>query len=242
MRNSKYLSEENYQRSQKKISRTAWIVLLIGLLVGGSLIAMGVKKQSEINHKYSDENKEELLEQIAAEKEELEAKIADLEAKGIEYDSGAGYTDGEAYDLKVLVKVLDPSFDYWKFDEYKDNALTAEYCSLKEQYRQIDQGFGAKFESSDYVHFYAFGGMAILMSCAIAGMITMVAKRRDIMAFSMQQSMPVMQETLENMMPVAQRNFEKMAPYYQKVATPMAREFAKEMAKGFKEGWEDDTQ
>jgi len=104
----KYLNEETYQKSKKKISMAAVIVLLIGLLVGGGLITLGVLRQKNVNDKYSEESKEKLQEKLSVEKKKLEAKKQELEDRGIKYNSFVEYTDGEAYDLYLIVNVLNP--------------------------------------------------------------------------------------------------------------------------------------
>ena len=49
MENKKYLTEENYERGKKKIKTIALVILVVGLLIGGSLIATGLMKQGKIN-------------------------------------------------------------------------------------------------------------------------------------------------------------------------------------------------
>lgn len=56
MNEKRYLNEENYQRGKKKVMTIALIVLVIGLLIGGSLIFIGIKKQNDVNSKYSSIN------------------------------------------------------------------------------------------------------------------------------------------------------------------------------------------
>lgn len=152
MDKKEYLSEETYQKNKKKITKIAIVVLIVGVLIGGILIVAGLIKQMRVNSQYSEESKESLQEKIAierqnleakkveletertnalaVEKQNLESKKADLEAKGIKYDVFAKYDDGESYDLKIITKALDPSFDNCAFDEYKNNALTTKYCSI----------------------------------------------------------------------------------------------------------------
>lgn len=216
MMEKEYLNEEKYQKTKKKISVVALIVLIIGLLLGGSLIFNGFQKQEEINEKYSDENKSSISEQISIEKQKLEAKKLELESKGVKYDVFAKYTDGEAYDLKIITKVLDPSFDLWDFNEYKENPITGKYCSLRRQLDDISNEFNKTWDSSEYIQFYISGGFVIFFFCIISSMIYMASKRREIAAFTAQQVIPVTQE-----------NIEKMAPFVGNVA--------KEIANGIKE-------
>ena len=147
-----FLTEENYEKGKKKLKMVAIIILVMGLLVGGSLITVGILKQSKTNSNYSEETVKKLQNDIEAEKVNLETKKAELESKrdealrvekqnlenkkqeliskGIKYDNSTKYDDGESYDLKIITKALDPSFDYCAFDEYKNNDLTKDYCLL----------------------------------------------------------------------------------------------------------------
>jgi len=227
MEKKEYLSEENFQKNKKKILMVASIVLVIGLLIGGSLIATGLMKQNKVNSQYSEESQSSVSEQLAAEKNNLQQKKSELELKGIEYKGNAKYTDGEVYDLYIITNVLNPSFEYCVFGEYKNNDLTSKYCSLKNNLDDISSDFNKKFDSHDSIPFYMFGAFVIVASCMIAGSIYMFAKRREIIAFSAQQ-----------VMPLAQEGIEKMAPTVGSVAGTIG----KEIAKGIKEGLKDEEE
>ena len=147
-----FLTEENYERGKKKLKMIAIIVLVIGLLIGGSLITVGILKQSKTNSNYSEDTIKKLQNDIEAEKVNLETKKTELEgkrdealrvekqnlenkkqeliSKGIKYDNSTKYDDGESYDLKVITNALDPSFNYCAFDEYENNVITRDYCLL----------------------------------------------------------------------------------------------------------------
>lgn len=147
-----FLTEENYEKGKKKLKMVAIIVLVIGLLAGGSLITVGILKQSKTNSNYSEDTIKKLQNDIEAEKVNLETKKAGLESKrdealrvekqnlenkkqeliskGIKYDNFTKYDDGESYSLKIITNVLDSSFSYCAFDEYKNNELTKDYCLL----------------------------------------------------------------------------------------------------------------
>lgn len=147
-----FLTEENYERGKKKLKMVAIIVLVMGLLIGGSLITVGILKQSKTNSNYSEDTIKKLQNDIEVEKVNLETKKTELEgkrdealriekqnlenkkqeliSKGIKYNNSTKYDDGESYDLKIVTNVLDPSFNYCAFDEYKNNGLTKNYCLL----------------------------------------------------------------------------------------------------------------
>lgn len=230
--NKEFLTEENYNRGKRKISFISLIVLCCGLLVGGVLVAIGVMRNIEISNRYSSENIARVEKQIEDEKAKLEARRKELADKGVKYDYSANYTDGDAYEYKIIYNVLDPSFDRCHMDEYKDSKVTKKYCSLKEELDEISDDFNKEFESFDSIPFFMFGGFIIFASLIISFTTYITTKRREMMAFSMQQVMPVAQEGMEKMEPtlskVGSRMMKNMAPAY--------GEMAKEISKGIKEG------
>ena len=76
--------------------------------------------------------------------------------------------------------------------------------------------------------FFMFGGVIIIASCMVSGSIYMITKRREMLAFGMQQVMPVAQEGIEKMTPTIKKVGKEMAPMY--------GDIAKEISKGIKEG------
>lgn len=295
MANKTYLSEERYQKNKMKISKFALIILIIGFIIGGSLITIGITKQIKVNSNYSSESKENLQKELDAEKVNLENKREELEnkrtgalndekkklenkkseltSKGIEYDSFAKYNEGESYDLKIVTNALDPSFNNCAFDEYKNNALTSSFCLISNRQDENSKGinainsaldlnfdyclfddaknnyytskycslkneladktdFNKSFDSHDSIPFYMFGAFIIIASCMIAFSIYMLAKRREILAFNVQQVMPIAKEGIEEIAPT----IGKAKASILKEMTPIYGETVKEIAKGIKEG------
>lgn len=137
---------------------------------------------------------------------------------------------------------MDPSFNHCAFDEYKNNTLTKEYCSLKADLKELESTnieFEKKFNNSSTIPYFMFGGFVIIATLMISGSIYMITKRREIMAFSTQQVMPIAQEGIEKMTPTMAKVAEDMSPTIKKVAKDMAPvygEIAKEITKGIKKG------
>lgn len=76
MENKKeFLTEENYQKGKKKLKTIALVILIVGILIGGSLITIGLIKQSKINSQYSEESKAIKLEQLETEKQKLAEEL-----------------------------------------------------------------------------------------------------------------------------------------------------------------------
>ena len=80
-----------------------------------------------------------------------------------------------------------------------------------------------------YLIFYYIGASIIVFSCLIAGIFYLIAKKREIKAFTIQQTMPVTQEAIE-----------KMAPTIGNAAGTVGKDIAQGIASGIKEGIRDD--
>ena len=130
-------NEEELKTAKKKNKKKSLIVLIIGLIIGSILVGIGVKNQTSLT---SEEHRASISQQLASETAILQAKAAQLKAKGVKYNKFAEYQDGDEYTLKLIVNVLDPSFPHWKFDEYEDNPLTSRYCELKEDLDELENG------------------------------------------------------------------------------------------------------
>ena len=59
--NKEFLTEENYERGKKKVKMVALISLILGLLIGGGLIATGVIKSSNASSKEEIQSKIDTL-------------------------------------------------------------------------------------------------------------------------------------------------------------------------------------
>lgn len=171
-----YLSEEKYQKAEKTISLIAAFVLIVGLGIGGFLIYNGVAKPASAK-----------VDELGV---KLENKKGELEAKGIKYDNFARYSDGEAYDLKIVTNALDPNLVSCKFAEYINNTLTKDYCSAKNSI-----GDFASTRSKMY------GVFVCIATCMISFSIYTFAKKRYILAFKLQQGMPVAKEGINEIAP-----------------------------------------
>ena len=201
MDEKKYLNEEKYQKTEKGITVFAILILVVGLLIGGFLIYRGIAKPA--------------TSKVDALEKKLEEKRNELISKGIEYDESSKYTDGEKYDLYIITEALDPSFSNCEFDECKNNSITKEYCAAKNSI--------SEFSNRTSIMFGAFICIATFM---IFVSVLTFAKRRHILAFTTQQTMPVAKESIDEMAPTIGN---------------AAGEIAKDITKGIKNGLEDEN-
>ena len=195
------LNEKKFQKTKNKLRVIILVVWLIFIALGIFLIYKGLGNNSN-NKLLSIENK-------------LKEQKESLEASGLKYDTFATYSDGDLYNLKIITNVLDPSFSYCSFDEYKNNAITSEYCSLKNS--------NSSFAKTSFL---MFGGFIVIASSMFCGVLYLsLIKRREIMAYTIQQ-----------VMPVAKEGIDKISPTVAKATGNIA----KEVTKGIKEGLKDE--
>lgn len=195
------LNEGKFQKTKNKLRIIILVVWLIFIALGIFLIYKGLGNNSS-DKLLSIENK-------------LKEQKESLEASGLKYNTFATYSDGDLYNLKIITEVLDPSFSYCSFDEYKNNSITSEYCSLKNS--------NSSFAKTSFL---MFGGFIIIASSMFCGVLYLsIIKRREIMAYTAQQ-----------VMPVAKEGIDKISPTIAKATGNIA----KEVTKGIKEGLKDE--
>jgi len=227
-----YLSEEQYLKNKEKIKKISLIVLIVGLLIGASIIIAGVIKSKNYDENISsaeEENVEETKteDEIRAEIAAKEAEMDILEKEKTRLDREASriFMEEEGYTDNYYAKVGEAAIG----EQITD--LRKEIAELETEIWEIDSGFNSSAKTtSDFMNktkksieitpYYSFGGFIILVSFMASGLIYFFAIRREVAAFTTQQ-----------VMPIAQEGTEKMAPSIGKVA--------KEAAKGVREGIKD---
>lgn len=148
----KYLSEEKYRKTKRKLLRISIFVLLLGFSIGIGVILIGVRNKIKLEEYYSEENRIKVSEQVDIERTNLEKRKEELENKGIEYDESTDYLSGEEYELYCIKKVLTLDFDWCSQDEYKNNGITHKYCKLKNELYKIGDTFNKKIEDNLYIY------------------------------------------------------------------------------------------
>ncbi len=201
-----FLTEENYERGKKKVMTIAIIVLLLGLLIGGSLIATGIIKSSQVPTASSTERSKET---IQSEIDSLNSELATLKAQKNQEFKTNGFSE-----------------EYYRLDN-EIQTKQSKVTDLETEIWKADSGFNSTKDSiskAKYVPFYMFGAFIIISSCMISGAIFLFAKRREITAFTAQQ-----------VMPVAQEGIEKMAPTVGNAAGSIAQGITKGIKEGMKD-------
>lgn len=212
----KYLNEETYRKGKKGLTIAAIVVIAIGLLIGGFLIFNGINKANGTGEK--------TVEELKKEKSKLNEELIPYEAKKNEEFLKNGFSE-----------------EYYRLDN-KIDELRSEITDIEREISKANMGF----RTAGAMPFFMFGGFIIIASLMIGGSILMMAHRRNIMAFSVQQAMPVVKEGIDEIAPVigsaAGKMAEAVAPSVKKVSQDMAPVYgdvAKEISKGIKEGLKD---
>lgn len=178
-----FLTEENYERGKKKVVKIALIVLILGLLIGGSLIATGIIKSSQVETTTSSARSKET---IQTEIDALNSELATLEAKKNQEFQSNGFSE-----------------EYYRLDN-EIETKKSKVSDLKTEIWKADSGFNSTEDSiskAKYVPLYILGAFIIIVSCTISGALYLFSKRREITAFTAQQVMPVAQEGIDKMAP-----------------------------------------
>ncbi len=189
MEKKELLNEENYEKTKKKITTISLIILIIALLIGSTLIALGIiktntsKKDAEKVNQERYNASEQRLKEIASEKESLNLQY---DAKNQECDS------------------LDMSAKDWysKVNQCRRDAsaISSKITNLESEEFKLNNNYD-KVEAKNYIPLSVFGGVIIFIGGMISLSIYLIAKKRDISAFAIQQSMPLAQEVIGKMAP-----------------------------------------
>lgn len=231
MEKKEYLSEEKFQKSKKKITIIALVVLMLGVLAGGSLIAMGLTKNYKVNNVYPKEivkkeaelntKKTELENQIQPTVDEIN-KLLRVPFEG--FNEAYYERQDKVAQLKKTIapvqKQINEINDYFDMGMCHNANITMEVCALKE------------YNTFDSIPLFMIGAFIVIASGMFAGTIFMIAKGRDILAFGTQQTMPVVQEGMEKMAPtigkaagtIAKEGIEQVAPTLGKALGTIAKD------------------
>lgn len=217
MEKKELLNEDNYEKTKKKITTISLIILIVALLIGSTLIALGIiktntsKKDAEKVNQERYNASEQRLKEIASEKESLNLQY---NAKKQECDS----LDMRAKDWYSKVNQC-----------HRDaSAISSKITNLESEEFKLNNNYD-KVEAKNYIPLSVFGGVIIFIGGMISLSIYLIAKKRDISAFAIQQSMPLAQETIE-----------KMAPTVGNAAGTVGKGIAKGITSGIKEGLKTD--
>lgn len=249
------LNEESYLKSKNKLLKIAKIILITGLVIGLGLIIGGILVISNANKDNSSQIDEGLLsytvvpvnnettttertkEVIQSEIDAINDELASLKArKNTEFTTN-GFSeeyyklDNEIDKKTKQVRELEDEISDIEFREDAQNGMD----QMNDFFQTVtdDSEFGSEVKDTAKKGFASVGGIIMIYvgicviggTLLISGIIFIIAKKRDIAAFSMQQTMPLAQEGIE-----------KMSPTVGKAAGTIGKEIAKGISEGIKEG------
>ena len=212
-----YLDEEKYQRNARTVGNVSKILFLIAVVGAGILIFFGVRQIVTTAKRTSPEGIAELQAKVDEEARPVRERKSELMNKGVMVSTD--YNDEEGYELHVLNRALDPSFNYCSnSSELQNNKLTSKYCAAKNDLEDAQEDTAQHYALS--VPFFV-GALMILMIFGTLGLqALLISKGREVAAFGAQQGMPVVKEGAE-----------KLGPTMEKTA--------KHITKGIKDGLKD---
>ena len=196
-----FLTEEKYEKGKGVIKKVALVVLVLALLVGGILICLGITKVNNAK-KTNEERYAEAERLVQQEKEADQLRISEIDK---EIESLNTSCDDFDFDCTFANKTKVYKLEFEK-SKLENKRYTVKY----------DEVFG-----EEYYILVVIGAIIVLLGLGFAIKAFLFSKRREIMAFTTQQ-----------VMPVAQEGIEKMAPTFGNAAG----EIAKGISKGVQEG------
>lgn len=231
MEKKELLTEENYEKSKKKVTIIAIVVLLVGLALGLFLIGLGVSKQNAA--KRENETNYKLAQEAAQSKAaEAEKRLEEIKKEIDDYNTQIN----ALHEQKDALNMSDPNW-FAQTSKYQREIsdLDKKVAQLNtEKFKLENSNYTAEYDEislSRFVPFYFFGGFIIVVFGGIALSIYFFAKGRDIAAFTMQQTMPLVQESID-----------KMTPTIANSTGTIAGSVAKSVTKGIKDGLKDEEE
>ena len=244
--NKEYLNEESYQKTKKKIVTISIIILIIGLLIGGSLIYKGIivkkgldkdtvaqkeeEKKKEVEAQQKEQQKDlrinelnELIENTQKQIDNIEIQITKLKNEQTSiFEQDSGFSDRyNAKEIEIKEKQNEKQSLSIKLSEYKVELSSLKSTSYLKEFNNMFSNNTTTNNSQKYIKYFMLGGFVIFTCCIISGFVYMIAKRREILAFTAQQTIPVAKEGIE-----------KMSESVSKVGGDMAREISKGIEEG----------
>lgn len=246
MEKKELLNEENYEKTKKKITTISLIILIVALLIGGSLIALGIiktntsKKDAEkVNQERYNVAYQESQNQVAQTEQRLKEIASEKESLNLQYDAKNQECDSLDMSAKDWYSKVNQCHRDASAIRSKITDLETEEFKLNNKNHTV---YYDKVEAKNYIPLSVFGGVILFIGGMISLSIYLIAKKRDISAFAIQQSMPLAQEAIEKMAPTigeaGKTVIDKVGPSIGNTAGSIA----KGITKGIKDGLKDEDE
>lgn len=227
MEQSKYLTEENYNRANKKIKIISLVILILGFIIGGALIALGAVKSAEVE-KINEERAAVALAESEAKAAAAKERLSEIETEKSSLESEYNAKQQECDSLEMGTS------DWFA----KSNQCNRDSSSIRSKISKLEME-QFELENADYKVYYDIEqpekyiplymiGAFVICAGAIASLsIFLITKRRALRAYGIQSTMPVNKEAVEQYTPTAA-----------KAAGDIAGSVAEGVARGVKKGKE----
>ena len=176
--NKEFLNEENYPKNKKKIIKTSLIILIIGLLIGGSLIFVGVIKQNnakKANEQANVEANNLLQENLTKARERINIIDSEIEKLNNELEK----LKEEDYQLS-----MNDSDWFNKKSRIQDNIqdVNVQIMNLETEKSQLENTtYTVNYDlvpPMQYRIFYYIGAGVIVVACIISVIFYFIATRK----------------------------------------------------------------
>ena len=184
------LDEQKYKKASRTLFWVGIIVMIVGGLVGIGLIIGGILRQNNVSAielpstmpEYAREMAEEVERSIDQVQEQIEASREAMEASREEAE----------VERETIQEDLE------RKSEESQKKFEEDWVRSEQEFAANRKRSNEEFEGMSMV---MIGGFVIFASFVIGGTIIAIAKRREIMAFHVQQAMPVAKEGIESFSP-----------------------------------------
>lgn len=247
MEKKEFLTEANYEKGKKKIKSIALIILIVGVVLGLGLIITGAILSHNAKGFNIDLNPEQENTEVLRTESEVQTDINTIKPKINSLNKEIAALEMELWNIQMDEGLSDNYYAKQKTKQEKETELANLNTELKgyqdelrkiqisnsnsnmngqvDQFENIFNSASDKISKARYTPYYMIGGFIVVASCMISGSIYLITKRREIMAFTAQQ-----------VMPVAQEGIEKMAPTVGNAAGTIGKSIAQGITSGIKEG------
>lgn len=196
-----FLTEENYQKGNRVFKTISLVILIVALVVGGGLIALGAVKQNEAG-KINEER-------AAAAEAEAEQNVAAARARVAEIDQEVAELQTQHDAKEDECNSLDMMADGWYTQRVACQREVSELWSQishleMEKFELENKDYGVLYKTVGmeyYVVFYFVGGTVLLFGCVISLSMYLVTKRRALAAYHAQTHLPIIKEGVADVTP-----------------------------------------
>lgn len=215
-----YLNEEKYNKTQKKVKILSLLILIVGLVIGISLIITGVvlsNKSNPIKVNLKESQSTDSVNNRSV--EEIEADINSIKPKINSMESEINILRAKLAQIQMTDSNSEDYYSKQKEVEEKEKELLDLKSKLSIYQSELKSVNGSDFNNGlgtvddifntassriNNVRYYGICMFGVFISVAsIFGSVSLYlfAKRREIIAFKTQQVMPIAKEGIDAMSP-----------------------------------------